>query len=486
MRALLNNRFLLALVGGCLVVAAGVWLSSGTLAPYASTLERPRIAKPCNYLLNTDHVHFEACFLMLDGAPRQQWDFTIYQRRILYPLLAYPLMKTLGFLAGGVITSAILQIAAFLIFVLYVRRKVGDVAAYAAMLLVALYPGIYYWAGLPYNHVMIAPASLLGILLIREIEQTASMRRVALCALMLGVLFLGYDLLPLFAPPVVIILVLRRRFAHAAVAVVMLVVPALIGVGLLAWRYGLLMQNNNAQVYGNIVSAYVSPGSLSNWMHLALHAPAALLRTYFFSNFWFLPALFLAVLIVNRLTTRLRMLGAEKWLLMTTLALFLFVNLAPPTQGWQMRGSGMSRIYQPAFAAMILFIARWMQAAWDARPALRRKMIAALAIVAVANAVIIFGPALHIPLADRVYLSFYHHAATLALTKNLDTFGRRPLGFCDTSIAIENPLSKRERKDLRERNRLRNLNPPKKKKKKPATSRGTDFQPVSSSKAATG
>jgi hypothetical protein len=466
-----DRRFLLALICGCIVVLAGVWCSSGTLAPYAATLERPRIAKPCNYLLNTDHVHFEACFLMLDGAPRQQWDFTIYQRRILYPLLAYPLMKMLGFLKGGVMTSAIIQVAAFAAFAIYVRKKIGEVAAYAAILLVAFYPGIYYWAGLPYNHVMIAPSSLIGVLLLWEMEKSESIRRVAICAAMLGVLFLGYDLLPLFAPPAIMILLLRRRFAHAAVAAVALLLPALLGTAVLAWKYGLLLENNNAQVYGNIVRAYLRPSGFTDWIHLVARGPVALLRTYCFSNFWFLPALFLVIVIVNRLAIRLKMLGAEKWLLMTTLFLFLFINLAPPTPGWQMRGSGMSRLYQPAFAAMILFIARWTQTAWEARSEGPRRWIAgAVALTTLANAAIIFGPILHITLADRVYLSFYHHAETYALSKNLDTFGRRPLGFCDKSIKIENPLSKRELKDLKQRNRLRKLNPPpKKKKKKPAT-----------------
>jgi hypothetical protein len=134
------NRFILTLLAGGVIVLLGVWLSSGTLAPYAATLEQPRIDKPCNYLLNTDHVHFEATFLMLDGQPRERWDFSIYLRRILFPLLAYPLMKAFGFLAGGVVTSAIIQLAAYATFVIYVRKKLGDPAAYAAIVLVAFYP----------------------------------------------------------------------------------------------------------------------------------------------------------------------------------------------------------------------------------------------------------------------------------------------------------------------------------------------------------
>ncbi|MEA2710490.1 MAG: hypothetical protein QOF78_3091, partial [Phycisphaerales bacterium] len=428
-----------------MVIAAGVWLSSGTLAPYAATLEKPRIDKPCNYLINSDHAHFQASFLMLDGAPREQWDFSIYLRRILYPLLAYPLMKVFGFLAGGVMTSAILQLAAFVTFVIYIRKKIGDVAAYAAIILVAFYPGIYYWAGLPYNHVMIVPASLLGVLLIREIELGETIRRVGICALLLGVLFLAYDLLPLFAPPVIFILLLRRRprFVHAAVAAVMLVLPTLLTNAILDWRYGLAFRNKNTQTYFDMLQGYLHPSNLPQWGRLVSRAPLDFVATFFFSNFWFLPALFVAILIVNRCTIRLKMTGTEKWLLVTTLLLFAFINLAPPTPGWQFRGSGMARIYQPAFAAMILFAARWMQAAWNTRRTVARRITIVLAAATLANAIVIFGPAFHIGLADRVYLSFYRHAETLALSKNLDTFGRRPLGFCNTRLKIENPLSKR-------------------------------------------
>ena len=459
MRSRSPKRFILALLAGCVIVASGVWLSSGTLAPYAATLERPRLDKPCNYLLNTDHVHFEAPFLMLDGAPREQWDFSIYLRRILFPLAAYPLMKLLGFMAGGVITSAIIQVGALAVFGLYVRRHFGDVAAYAAIVLVALYPGTYYWAGLPYNHVMIAPASLLGVLLLWEIEKSQSLGRCALAALFLGVLSLGYDLMPLFAPAAVMILLFRRRIIDAGVSALLLVLPTLLTNALLSELFGLPFRNKNTQTYYDMLYGYLHPSNLAHWARLASRAPGDMVEVYFFSNFWFLPALFLVVLVINRLTIRLRFTSAEKWLLGTTLALFAFINLAPPTPGWQFRGSGLARIYQPAFAAMILFLARWFAAAWSARKVQaelawtgRMRLAAgALATSSLLNALVIFGPVLHIPLANHVYHSFYRHATSPALSKNLETFGRRPLGLCDRSIAIENPLSNRELRLLKEK-----------------------------------
>jgi hypothetical protein len=100
-----------------------------------------------------------------------------------------------------------------------------------------------------------------------------------------------------------------------------------------------------------------------------------------------------------------------------------------------------------------------MQAAWEARAPARRWIAGALAVATLANAAVIFGGVLHFSSADRVYHTFYNHALSPAYSKNLDTFGRRPLGFCDTSITIENPLTKRELKDLRERKRRRRRPP---------------------------
>ena len=434
------RRFGLALIIASVVVAGAVWLSSGTMAPYASTLQMPRIEKPCNYLLNTDHVHFEACFLMLDGAPREQWEFGIYLRRILYPLLAYPLMKAWGFLIGGVVTSAIIQVAALVAFVVYVRRRVGLAGGYAAMALLATYPGTYYWAGLPYCHAMIVPASLAGMMILCELERDdLHLRRAAWLSLGMGVLFLAYDLLPIFGPAVMLVLALRKRLAAAAVALPMLLLPTILDNATLHWLYGLPIRNKNTQTYFDLVQAYLSPPSWSHWGHLLARVPRDLVRNYFFSNFYLLPALFALLWIVNRFTTRLRLTLAEKALLGVTLLLFAFINLAPPTPGWQFRGSGIARIYQPAFAAMLVFAARMAQAA----P--RGWMIGTVGAAAALNAAVVFGPVLRLTLADRVYYDFYRHADGPKLSQHLDTFGRRPLGFCDESITIENPPPKRKR-----------------------------------------
>ena len=64
----------------CLLLSLGVWANTGTLAPYGATLDKPLVSDPCKYLLNIDHFHFKAAFLMLDGAPRDQWEFSVVLR----------------------------------------------------------------------------------------------------------------------------------------------------------------------------------------------------------------------------------------------------------------------------------------------------------------------------------------------------------------------------------------------------------------------
>lgn len=71
-----RRRELLHLAGACLVLALGIWASTGTLTPYAATLTSPFLWEPCKFALSIDHFHFKAMFLMLDGAPRDQWEFT--------------------------------------------------------------------------------------------------------------------------------------------------------------------------------------------------------------------------------------------------------------------------------------------------------------------------------------------------------------------------------------------------------------------------
>src|SRR5260370_19289092 len=148
---------------------------------------------------------------MLDGKPRQQWQFSVVLRRILFPLLAYPFMKLGGFEPGGFVASVLIHLLALIALGLFLRRRYGDDSAAAGMMLLATYPGITYWAGLPYSYAAIVPASIgLFILLVRLEEQT-TMTQVALIGLAMGIGFTAYDLAPFFAVAALGLLAVQRR-----------------------------------------------------------------------------------------------------------------------------------------------------------------------------------------------------------------------------------------------------------------------------------
>jgi hypothetical protein len=114
------------------------------MAQYAATLNGPLVL-PCRYLADIDHVHFKATFLLLAGADRQDWAFSVVLRRILFPLLANPAMKIWGFEIGGGGAGLLLHLATFIVFIRFLQRHIGEVAAIRAMWLLATYPGLTYW-----------------------------------------------------------------------------------------------------------------------------------------------------------------------------------------------------------------------------------------------------------------------------------------------------------------------------------------------------
>src|SRR5215813_11678044 len=67
--AFCRRGFTLSIVAATLVLLASAWVSSGTMAPYAATLD-PGVVwsqPPCDYLINIDQPHFEAAFAMRHG-----------------------------------------------------------------------------------------------------------------------------------------------------------------------------------------------------------------------------------------------------------------------------------------------------------------------------------------------------------------------------------------------------------------------------------
>jgi len=426
------SRWRWHLAGAALLFLAGLYCNTGSLAPYAIT-SSPMVVPATGYAFNQDYPHFRVLFDFVDGKGRPVWDHAILLRRILFPVLGWPLMKAFGFEVGGVLASLAINTAAFVAALVLARRRIGERGAVLMGWLLALYPGAAYWAGQPYPYAVIFPASLLLMFGLMRLAETRDARILAVVSLAMGVAYLGYDLAITFVPATLIVLCWRRRFMSALGSAALQLAPLAAWVFALSWVFHQPVQNNNSGIYLSVVEVFLHPVGFSWWWKQVISAPGHGGEIFFASNFIFIPALFLVVVAVNPLTSRIRFHLAEVALLASGLALFLVLNLAPSEiGGWQMRGTWISRIYQPIFPALVFFISRW----WQDMPRLARPWLAlvviSLAAASMGDALIVFGPILDDPgrVSEAAFYRFYNHTdAHFLYEDNLLSLGRRPLGF---------------------------------------------------------
>ncbi len=428
-----SSRLRWHLLGASGLLLVGLYCNTGTLSPYGNT-SFGHLTKETGYLYNSDHSHFRVLFDFVDHAPKKVWDHALLLRRVLYVVIAWPFMKIGGFEIGGTIASLVFNVAGFAWAMGLLRRRIGERGAIFAAWLSALYPGAMYWGGLPYPYALIFPLSLLLTIALMDLP---GLRWGPLCAvsLAMGIAYLSYDLVVFFLPASLVLLLWMRRPGAAAVTMVLQVVPSLCWLLYLSRVLGQNLDNTNTQVFGVIFNSYFNVRDKAAWWAYASDFPNVGLDVWFGANFIFLPALFLAVLALNPVTSRIRFAPAEIALLFVTVGLFLFNNLAPDYYGatsWVMRGTWISRLYQPVFPVLILFAARW----WQAMPPLdwpRRSIVwLTLGGVCMGNALVVFGPILNNPLkvSEHAFYRFYNHTDLHWLYEaHLRDYGRRPIGF---------------------------------------------------------
>lgn len=425
-----DRRYRMHAVGAMAVLAAAIYLSSGTMAPYGATDSHPLVLEPCHYLVNVDHYHFEAVYRMIRGEEPSRWAGSVVLRRLLFPVVSYPFVKAAGFLAGGLIASILLNVLALLVFASFVRRRVGDRGARAALWLVATYPGITYWAGLPYSYVAIVPGSMFGLILLYRMQDRSALEDVVRAAFLLGLIFTAYDLFPFFGPATVIILSAARRWMAAFAAMIAMVLPGIL-IALMFMAMGVPVMNTNTANYPSVVFSYLNLDRYnSEWVAYLAELPLILFSNAIYSNFVFLPILAVAGAILLRSRRAVVVAFPEKALLVTALAVFLFSNAAPPYYGWQMRGYWLARLYQPLVVVLLMIAARATQ---GLEGSVLGRWRVALGLTVALNASVAFGPILMNPLAGFVYHKFYVHSPPQSLLVNMQRYGRRPLGFCSPS-----------------------------------------------------
>ena len=417
--------------GATLLFLGGLYFSTGTLTPYANTAI-PHVARGSGYLYNPDHVHFRALFNFVDGQDRSTWDNGLLLRRILYNVMAYPFMKAAGWEVGGTLASLVFNVAAFILFVRSLRRRVGERGAVFGAWLLALYPGAGYWAGLPYFYALIVPGSLLLMLALVAIAEDPGWRPVIAGSLLMGIANLGYEFFVFFMPATVLLLLWRKRWVAAMVSVLLQAIPVIVWTLILKYHFGLSLLNSNSSAFGAIFWSYANISDFDRWRMVLRPVPDVALDVLFGANFLFLPLISITVVALNSVTSRIRPHRAEVALLLAGLALFLFNNLAPDyVNPWQMRGTWIARLYQPVFPALLWFCARWYQHLPSLRLPAKCGILTLIGLLLAGNACILFGPVLNDPLgiSENAFYRFYDHANHANYEINLKRYGRRPLGF---------------------------------------------------------
>jgi hypothetical protein len=425
-----------------------IYTVSGTLTPYAASHHTPLVEKTCNYLQNIDHPHFEATYKFIDGQPRAQWSFSVLLRRILYPLITYPAMRLFGFELGGLLVNMCLHVGAILFLVAWARRELGVRASWYIGLLALSFPGLGYFASVPYCYASIFPCSIICFILLSNLERSLSSQQslttqstsmitpartsdrsislhILICALFLGIVFVAYDLFFFFGGGLFLLLLYKRRWILAPCTFALCVLPSIsTSLALEKWG-GVPSLNANTKAYRFILLSYLSIPDFSKWSVLLLDVPRIFVHNFFYAGFVFLPTLWIVALLMAPRRGLRSMPIIERCILVSALAVWLFNNLAPPYEGWQLRGDWIARLYEPIF---IVFLVSSVRALTYFS---QRWVLPLISVVFLLQATVFFGPLVGFTsLSDHLYYNFYRHSYAGAFTENIQKYGARPMGWC--------------------------------------------------------
>jgi hypothetical protein len=370
---------------------------------------------------------------MLDGSPPNQWIWSVVLRRTLYPLISFPFMKWLGFEYGGILVNFLLAVIAVVGFATYLRRRVGPRGALAATWLLATYPGLHYWIGLPYCNAIIVPISLAAAAALWQLQDESRLWAITLLSLALGMVYLGHDVAIIFAPAALgLVCVRTRRLGPVVLSLVVQGTPTAVNALVESYWLKIPLRNINSEMYIIVLQSYLHPGNPIAWGRLLLKAPYILVENFFASSFGWLPLLFAGLWVVTRRQGWTWLERFELAILLGALAPWALNNLAPPYYWrWMMRGEWIARIYEPIFVVFLTFIARVVEnAAHEAGQA--RRLFAAIAVTVALNTLVMVGPFVGATAyTGFLYWTFYRHAPNYyATVNNVARFGRRPIAFC--------------------------------------------------------
>jgi hypothetical protein len=404
-----------------------MWMNTGNMSVYAATLKDPHMMN--GYITNYDDLHYEMNYKMMMGVkPKSEWKFSFTLRRIGMFIAGYPFFYIFGFYWGGEITSFLMALVAFIALIVWTKKRFGMMAAYGMMALAGTYTGIMYWIGSPFAHNTIFPATVFTTIIMHRKGMLDTLKKAMVNWLLIGLLFTGYDLFIIFIPAIMLFYLFKRKWKWALLSAVIIFLPQVI-VEYSLQAYGALFHNENKDLYGLILDAWFHHFSFPEFWFNIKSLPFIFYHNFLDTGFFILPFIFLIVFIFGRLRYGFRLSYIETCIFSGVFFLWLFLNLCPSYGGiWLLRGTGIARLYQPLFMPMILYIARFIQFLYQEKK-----------IIVISTALIIFYAIILIAVntggwygstfTQTIYHSFYRHSPEDIYLKNIEYYGKKPLGF---------------------------------------------------------
>ncbi len=422
------TKYNLFLGTATLILVLQMWLNSGNMSVYAATLANPHMMH--GYITNYDDIHYEMNYKMLRGVkPKEEWKYGLTLRRVGLYIAGYPFFLLLGFYWGGEFTCFLLTIFTFLFLIHHIKKTYGMAAAYAGMLLAGSYTGIMYWIGSPFAQNTIFPICVFVYIIMTRLEAGIPLKKSIYLWLLIGFLFTGYDLFIMFIPAIFFFYIFRKEYSRAILSAFIMFLPQVL-VELALQSYGALFHNNNKDLYKVIFSSYFNNFSLADLGRHIIALPDIFFENLFNTSFFILPSLFLLVYVFARSIYKFELNRIEVSIFLGILWLWLFLNLAPTYESyWQLRGVNIARIYQPVFIPMLMYLVRFTNYIipldqWKGR---------------IYGMLLFFGFGICLWLnlggwygnkfTQSMYYNFYRHSESDAYFKNIEQYGKRPLGF---------------------------------------------------------
>ena len=262
-----------------------------------------------------------------------------------------------------------------------------------------------------------------------KVYETDNLKTIAWCSLAAGISFLAYDTYIFFFPAFGLLLLLQKKWKAIPISVLLMALP----VGLWIWFLSDKLAPNasgNTDIYSNIINAYLNATPEVLWANLK-KLPGVLATTFSGAAYFYLALFFAAVIVVGLITKSIK-LELPFWALaIAMLTVFVFNNMAPYYEGWQMRGDWISRIYQPEIALILLLVfsvvKNWQE---KGKKVLTKALLVVVAVVFLFNARINVAPAYGDYSIVKHHYNFYLHGFPETMEQNLEKHGRRPLWIC--------------------------------------------------------